>query len=63
MNITVMRHAQSTHNASGDNSWNVGLTEEGRLQAREVSGEYDLVICSTLRRAQQTLEFSSIKSL
>lgn len=59
--ITLLRHAQSTYNANGDMSPNVGITDEGKIQASRLNGEFDLVICSTLRRARETLDHSNIK--
>lgn len=62
MPITLIRHAQSKFNAHGDTTPNVGLTDEGKLaSSQNLKGEYDLVICSTLRRARETLDHSNIK--
>lgn len=62
MPITLIRHAQSKFNAHGDVSPNVGLTEDGKLASfQNLKGEYDLVVCSTLRRARETLDHSDIK--
>ena len=55
-----LRHAQSEGNI-GLNKKNPNLTSFGYSQAKEVAGEYDLVICSTLARAQQTLSSSRIQ--
>lgn len=59
--IRLIRHAESTWNSSGDRSRNVPITEKGKEQAAALKGEYDLVVCSTLRRARQTLDHSNIK--
>lgn len=61
MSVTFIRHAQSTWNAYGDRSRNVGLSEHGIKQANNLDGEYDLVILSNLRRTKETLENSNIK--
>ena len=37
-----------------------GLTLKGQEQAAALSGHYDLVVCSPLTRARQTLEHSNI---
>jgi glycosyltransferase involved in cell wall biosynthesis len=57
--VDLLRHGQSEGNI-GKKVCNPKLTEFGISQAREISGEYDLVICSTLERAQQTLASSKI---
>ncbi len=36
------------------------LTEEGKLQASRVTGHYDVVLCSPLKRTRETLENSKI---
>lgn len=58
--ITLIRHAQSTYNAHGDNSRDCPITEVGKKQASTLTGSYDLIICSTLKRARQTLETSNL---
>lgn len=57
---TFIRHAQSTYNASGDTSKNVPITAYGKQLSSQVKGNYDVVICSTLKRARETLSHSSI---
>lgn len=58
--ITLCRHAQSTYNAFGDTTRDCPITDHGKQHASEISGNYDLIICSTLRRARQTLDASSL---
>lgn len=58
--ITLVRHAQSTFNAFGDQTRDSPLSEYGHQSASGINGTYDLVICSTLRRARQTLDASSV---
>lgn len=58
--VDFLRHGQSTFNA-GRPDVDAPLTETGKSQAASVSGEWDLVIVSSLTRAKQTLEFSGIK--
>lgn len=60
MVVIFVRHAESTHNATGDTSRNVGLSERGKIDAKKLTVEYDLVICSTLRRTRETLDYSSV---
>ena len=53
--LTLIRHGQSTFNAWGSQERDCPLTETGAVSCKNISGAYDLVICSPLRRAQQTL--------
>ena len=39
---------------------NAEVTERGKEQASAVDGHYNLVVCSTLTRAKQTLQYSRI---
>jgi hypothetical protein len=59
--IILLRHCESTANKYGDNSYDVPLTKEGIKQAKGLSGYYDLVIVSPLKRALETLYNSKIK--
>lgn len=58
--IRLIRHAESTFNQCGDQSRDVGLSDHGQIQAKQLTGQFDLVICSTLKRARQTLDLSQI---
>jgi len=60
MPITIIRHAQSTSNAYGDMSRNVPITDIGKDQTKSLKFDADLVICSTMRRARETLDNSNI---
>lgn len=61
MEVTLLRHAQSTANAYGEiDTRNVPITNKGVRQAQGVSGDFDVVLCSPLRRTRQTLENSKI---
>ncbi len=59
--LTVIRHAESTFNGMGVMEPNVELSKKGRSQAKSLNGSYDLVVCSTLRRCRETLDYSNIK--
>ena len=59
MPITFIRHAESNGNL-GNPAPNSSLSNNGIEQAKKLQGEYDLAICSTLRRARQTLDESQI---
>jgi len=58
--VHFLRHGQSFFNIGIDGP-DPELTDDGKRQASTVSGEYDLVIVSGLRRTMQTLEHSQIK--
>ena len=64
--IYLLRHAQSEFNASASPDRNhkfrdADLSPLGEKQASNVTGEFDLVILSPMRRARRTLELSQIK--
>jgi broad specificity phosphatase PhoE len=62
MHIYVLRHGQTDRNAHGySNVYDISLNKFGKEQAARLEGYYDVVICSNLRRAKQTLEHSKIK--
>ena len=58
--ITLIRHAASTYNTYNKSIRDPPLSELGKIQAKYLNGNYDLVICSTLKRARQTLDESNI---
>ncbi len=58
--VTVLRHGESEYNAGNRDIKDCGITEKGRQQAATVTGNYDLVVCSPLRRARETLQHSQI---
>ncbi len=57
--VYLLRHAESEANA-GIHVEDARLTECGRNQAAKLTGHYDLVICSIMTRAKETLEHSNI---
>lgn len=58
--IRLIRHAESTWNSIGDKSRDVSLSTNGKKQASMLEGEFDVVVCSTLKRARETLDNSKI---
>ena len=60
--ITFLRHAQSLSNKYGTDTINPSLSTEGKLQAKTLTGHYDLVIISPLKRTMQTFNLSQIKA-
>ena len=57
--IKLIRHAPSTFNQSGAKTRDAPIVDN--KMAKNLHGDYDLVICSTLKRARQTLDESKIK--
>lgn len=59
--ITLLRHAESIGNVDGKIAeWNCGLTEIGIDQSNKLSGEYDLILMSPMKRCRETLGLSGI---
>ena len=61
MRVYLLRHGESIHNAKGYSGKDCPLTDRGKMQASSISGSFDIVICSSLKRARQTLENTKIK--
>lgn len=59
--VRLIRHAESTFNRHGSKDNDVPITDRGKDQAKSLEGEYDIVVCSTLKRAIQTLHNSNLK--
>ncbi len=63
--ITIIRHAESYFNVgqykNPEDVRNCRITPNGITQAQNLSGEYDVVICSPLKRAIETYVNSHIK--
>ena len=57
--VYLVRHAQSQANI-GEYVIDARLTEYGKSQAAKLSGHFNLVICSVMTRAKETLENSNI---
>jgi broad specificity phosphatase PhoE len=62
MEVTFLRHAQSVFNRDLTSEKDCDLSDLGIQQAEEVSGYYDVIICSILKRAKQTLLHSNLTS-
>lgn len=62
--ITLIRHAESVANADHKQKQHIKdppLTETGKTQARTLRKNVQLVVCSIMRRARETLALSSIR--
>ncbi len=61
--VYLVRHAESNFNASGEtiDDMDTDLSSLGEEQATKLCGNFDLIICSPLRRTRRTLELSQIK--
>ena len=55
-----MRHAESLNYLGFSRIIDCDLSPNGIQQASKLTGHYDLVICSTLKKARRTLELSKI---
>lgn len=55
-----MRHATSIYNQTKADIIDCELSQDGIKQASQLTGHYDLVITSPLKRSIQTLEYSQI---
>jgi broad specificity phosphatase PhoE len=60
MKLHFLRHAESLFNATGTSEKDCELSEKGKQQATEIKEHYDLVICSTMKRACSTLDHSQL---
>lgn len=60
MKVKFLRHAESIFNATGTSEKDCDLSEKGKQQASEIKDHYDLVICSTMKRACSTLDHSDL---
>ena len=62
MKITFLRHCRSIFNELLYSDKDCDLSVKGVEQAKALQGDYDIVICSVMRRARRTLELSKIRS-
>ena len=61
MKVEFLRHAESIFNKHLVSEKDCELTDHGKQQAYDISGDYDVVICSTMKRACQTLDYSNLR--
>ncbi len=61
MRVAFLRHAESIFNRYFISEKDCNITDKGIQQASELKGEYDVVICSIMKRTCQTLDNSKIK--
>ena len=62
MEVSFLRHAQSIFNRDLTSEKNCSLTELGQKQAEQITGYYDVIICSILKRARETLQYSQLSA-
>lgn len=62
MEVTFLRHAQSIFNRDLTSEKNCSLTELGIEQAKQLKGDYDVIVCSILKRTKETLFYSNLTS-
>lgn len=61
MKVTLLRHAESLFNKYLTSEKDCDLSPEGIQQAAALTGEFDVILLSCLRRTHQTLLHSQIK--
>lgn len=61
MKIKFLRHAESIFNANLTSEKDCELTEKGKQQASQIDDHYDIIVCSIMKRACQTLDYSKLK--
>lgn len=60
MKVAFLRHAESIYNKYLVSEKDCELTELGKEQATNLEGQYDVVICSIMKRTCQTLDHSEL---
>ncbi len=60
MKVHFLRHAESIFNANLTSEKDCDLTEKGIQQASEIEENFDIVVCSTMKRACATLDHSKL---
>lgn len=58
--ITLIRHEESIYNRYRILDFNSMLTKNGIQRCSKLEGDYDVVICSIMKRTRQTLYYSCI---
>ena len=60
--LTLLRHGESVGNASAipNFMYDSPLSDVGKEQVKNISGHFDIVLCSPMLRAKQTLSCSKI---
>lgn len=59
--VFFLRHAKSVENEGQIFIVDAPLSSEGRAQASTITGQFDYVIASPMRRCLETLHYSSIR--
>jgi broad specificity phosphatase PhoE len=60
MKVTFLRHCRSIYNEKNDSEKDCDLAEFGKAQAAALTGDYDVIVCSVMKRARETLRLSQI---
>ncbi len=56
----VLRHAESEYNIGNHDVFDAPLSGNGKIQASHLYGHFDIILCSPMTRALQTLQCSNI---
>lgn len=62
MKLTFLRHCRSIFNELQYSDKDCDLSVKGEEHARELKGEFDIAICSVMKRARRTLDLSQIRT-
>lgn len=62
MKVTFLRHCRSIFNERNNSEKDCDLSEFGKEQAAALTGEYDVIICSVMKRTRETLARSQLKA-
>jgi broad specificity phosphatase PhoE len=60
MKVTFLRHAISIYNEMKTSEKDCELSPAGKAQAADLSGTFDVIVCSFMTRTKQTLHLSKI---
>jgi broad specificity phosphatase PhoE len=62
MKVTFLRHCRSIFNELKTSDKDCDLSDFGRGQAVGLLGNWDIIVCSVMKRTRKTLELSQIKA-
>lgn len=62
MKVTFLRHCRSIFNELKTSEKDCDLSEFGRKQAAELTGKWDVIVCSIMKRTRHTLDLSHLEA-
>jgi len=60
MPISLIRHVESEYNKTGIDVRNCNITEKAKEDASKITGHYNIILQSPLKRCEQTLYYSKL---